>query len=196
MGKKNSDISSTPVLPVPHGVHGLFLLAKVFHKSGRCTLAIEYYRKCIRVDSYHFGAIMALTELGGNPNFPPYSSSVSNGKGTTKATWKALQSKDCLIPKRVSSTKSGNSSNGKQEADDDDEENLQMVPLEKEDPNSYRAVKTLFEHLGWGYFKLQIYEPQDALRHFVKLSTAHQESAWCLNNKARCYYEMNDYQRV
>ena len=70
------------------------------------------------------------------------------------------------------------------------------MSLEKEDPQSYATVKRLFEHLSWGYFKLQMSEPQDALRYFVKLSPSHQKSAWCLNNKARCYYEMNDYQRV
>jgi len=182
-GKKSSDGSSIPELAIPNGVHGLFLLAKVYHKSGRTEMAIQHYRKCIDRDSYHFGAIMALSELGQNPGLQ--TNAASNGNGNGDANPMALLSKHCVIPKEE-----------KYGFDDEESSESKMVSLETADPESYSVIKTLFEYMSWGYFKLQIFEPQEALRYFVKLSKPHQESAWCCNNKARCYYEMNDYQRA
>jgi len=188
MGKKSSDSSKTPELRVPNGVHGLFLLAKVFRKSSRLDMAADYFRKCIQCDSYHLGAILALSEMGVNPGLQTMA---MDRNATTSSL--ALQSKHCVVPK----VKDQSNGNGKEEADERPQGGeCEMVPLEKEDPESYNAVKTLFEQLSWGYYRLKMYEPQDALRYFVKLSPSHQASAWCLNNKARCYYEMNDYQRA
>ena len=179
LGKKYSD-SHHLELEIPNGVYGVYLLAKVFHKSSRFDLAIEFYQKCLNIDSYHFGAIMALSQLGKDP-------------GLTKQSQptQALQSKDCKIPiKNDIDTKINN------ENKESNEIGTKYVELEKYDFKSYSKLKSLFDNLSWGYFKLQMFYPQDALKYFNKLPSSHFSSAWVLNNTARCYYEMNDYSRV
>jgi len=111
---------------------------------------------------------MALSELGKDPGLTRQSQPTQ-----------ALQSKDCVIPV-----------GGKQSYANE------CVALEKRDNASYQRVKSLFTNLSWAYYKLQMFYPQEALKYFNKLSLPHFESAWVLNNTARCYYEMNDYSRA
>ena len=166
MGKKWSDSRSVE-LRVPKGVFGVFLLARVFHRSSRFDLAIRYYRECLQLDSYHFGAIAALAELGKDP-----------GLSKDSQPHEVLQAKHCVVPSA------------------EDKDGGALVELDKIDLCAYRKLKALFVALSWGYFKLQMFHPQEALKYFTRLPKSHSTSAWVLNNIARCYYEMNDYSRV
>merc|ERR1719491_2426554 len=82
LGKKWSDSRSVE-LCVPNGVFGVYLLAKVFHFSSRFELAVRYYRECVQMDSFHFGAISALAELGKDPGLSQSSSEDGDNSGVS-----------------------------------------------------------------------------------------------------------------
>ena len=48
---------------VPGGVHGVLLLARIYHKSGDTDKAIKLYRQCHRLDQSMWVAFQARSQL-------------------------------------------------------------------------------------------------------------------------------------